>query len=125
MSISNLITRLEGMTGPDREVDVRLLAVTQPGEWSDADIEYACSAPERTVRCPHYTSSLDAAMSLVPEGMEKELSDLYGIARAAVGLNFEGGPFYGEHNGCSLPIALCIASLRARMSCDATQEAAE
>lgn len=72
--------------------------------------------PERPagLRYPNYTASLDSALTLVPEGMEKSLSDLYGVARAEVGLNCTDGPQYGEHKGAILCLALCAAALRAR-----------
>ena len=61
-----------------------------------------------------FTSSIDAAMTLVPKGMEKDFTDLYGVARVSVGINANPGPFYGTHEGGSLAIALCIAALKAR-----------
>lgn len=63
---------------------------------------------------PRYTASLDAALTLVPEGMEMIFSDIYNIARADVGLNDQNGPWSGEHKGADLRLALCAASLRAR-----------
>lgn len=66
---------------------------------------------------PNPLISLDAALELVPEGMEWDLSTMYGIARATVGLNAEneGGPWYGESRFAGgTPIALTIAALKAR-----------
>lgn len=62
-----------------------------------------------------YTRSLDAAITLVPEGMEYELSTLYGVARVEVGLNTDC-PERGERKDGNMPCALCAASLRARAS---------
>lgn len=63
---------------------------------------------------PCFTSSIDAALTLVPEGSEWSASTLYGIARTEVGLNHDGGPFYGERKDGNVAIALCIAALKAR-----------
>ncbi len=139
-SLSDLIARLEKATGPDRETDLAIhLAV-----YSDSEIARLMShrrgfdnrdgmaweigagsvlyQNNSNGQCwsnggyplPAFTSSIDAAMSLVPDGMEKDFTDLYGTARVAVGINANPGPFYGEHKGGSLAIALCIAALRAR-----------
>ena len=63
---------------------------------------------------PHVTGSLDDAVEwMVPEGAEYEFTNLYGVALAGVGLNFENGPSYGDHRGGDVCIAFCIASLRA------------
>ena len=136
-SLSDLIARLEKATGPDRELDAHIAAsVGLPMMFCDFDtgcyhgdcISPGCGKPlgltdERRSypndwrddeRLPHFTSSIDAAMTLVPKGMEKDFTDLYGVARVSVGINAEPGPFYGTHEGGSLAIALCIAALRAR-----------
>lgn len=121
MSISNLITRLEGMTGPDRNADAMIHHAINDGVgtgcWSDA---------------PHYTSSLDAAMSLVPEGMSAcatKYADGSGAAETWRYVTERFPEIYGgshQNVGARTPaIALCIASLRARMSCDAIQEPAQ
>jgi hypothetical protein len=132
---THLLDRLTNATGADRELDTLIWLTVTDGSYRKK-WNYTHSATGRVcemdetrdkfghlVLVPAYSESIDAAMSLVPEGMEKEVSDLYGVARAAVGLNVEGGPFYGEHKGCSLPIALCIAAisaLKARASCEAS-----
>ncbi len=101
--MKEIIEALEAAVGPDRSIDgmiahaVNLHMPDDPEGW-----------PLR------YTESIDAAMTLVPEGMEKDFTDLYGVARVSVGINAEPGPFYGTHEGGSLAIALCIAALRAR-----------
>lgn len=64
---------------------------------------------------PPYTASLDAAVTLVPEGIEWNITNLYGIAQAEVGLNFSDGNWQtGRHKGGHLALALCAAALRAR-----------
>ena len=61
--LSQLIERVEAATGPDRRIDAAIwYAVIEkplPGEKRDRDV---------IGRWPAYTASLDAAMTLVPEG---------------------------------------------------------
>lgn len=82
MTLSNLITRLEGMTGPDREVDALIFkAIGAPLpqkflnrgislEWKEDERCFVMPIDGMRIRYeqPAFTSSLDAAMSLVPEG---------------------------------------------------------
>lgn len=63
---------------------------------------------------PRYTTSLDAAVTLIEDGIEWSVSNLYHVARAEVGMNFNNGPHYGEHKGALMAMALCAAALRAR-----------
>jgi hypothetical protein len=128
-NVGALIARLEAATGPDRELDAEIAASLRiytgtatwvdgwKGEWRAINGlvhllgDYGSHG---NFRPSAFTASIDAALTLVPEGAEKELSDLYGVAVAKVGLNFHDGPEVGEHKGGSLAIALCIAALRAR-----------
>ena len=70
--------------------------------------DHGGAAPE----LPHYTTSLDAAMTLVPDG--------YGAVSAS--LNERGassmriGHPYVFGNGATPALALCIAALKARMA---------
>lgn len=124
--MKDLIERLEKAQGPDGELEVEIwLAVTPDAtrrKWSYThtatgrvcDVDETRDKFGHLISVPRYMESLDAALMLVPEGAEKSLSDLYGEARAEVGLNFHDGSYTGEHKGGSLAIALCIAALRAR-----------
>ena len=100
--LKELIDLLERCAGPDRELDASI----------NLEVFSQIALPD----APQYTSSIDAAMTLVPDGMEKDFTDLYGIARVSVGINANPGPFYGAHEGGSLAIALCIAALKAQLS---------
>ncbi len=54
-------------------------------------------------------------MTLVDEGIEWNITNLYGVAHAEVGLNFSDGNWQtGRHKGGHMAIALCAAALRAR-----------
>ncbi len=136
MTIAEIIALLEaGETGREIEFETRIYCALHPdqrvlmdpgdvrtkrpaeygrladfplGGWADWD------ALARAFGVPAYLRSLDAALTLVLEGLEWELSTLYGIARAAVGLNCQEGPFHGEALDESAPRALCIAALKAR-----------
>jgi hypothetical protein len=66
---------------------------------------------------PNYTASLDAVRTLIDHTDEWELSTMYCIARATVGLNRDhqtSWPGYGEHAACDPVLALLAAALRAR-----------
>ena len=65
----------------------------------------------REIAVPAYTSSIDAAMTLVPEGNGKDFTDLYGVARASVGINANPARSTEHTRVGSLAIALCIAAL--------------
>lgn len=133
MSLDELIARLEAASEGSRELDALIhAAVVNPpvmvdgGSWKgDVPAAYEPMSvvigrlPGKDLAeltgCPRYTTSLDAAMGLVPEGMEYEISTLYNIARAAVGLNVNDGPWRGESAlPENMPLALCIAALKAR-----------
>ena len=75
--------------------------------------------------CKAFTASIDAAMSLIDPADEWEVSTMYNIARAAVGLNRDhqtSWPGYGEHAGCCPVLALLAAALRAIASTPEQEE---
>ena len=127
MTRDELIAALEKATGPSRELDAELHAarfpelrsapwVSRGGVWVDT------SSEDPNMAFPaQYTASIDAALSLVPEGWRWSLdwtqrlpyqdcgrADLYapgnGIKPADVGDVYAATP----------AIALCIAALKAR-----------
>lgn len=107
-----LAERCEQATGPDRELDARIEAAL-----AEADFDALANdgVHVRDWNAPAYTASIDAAMSLVPEGREWrvrwcELPDGTWASIARIG-----------ENGCGLntsaatpALALCAAALRAR-----------
>ncbi len=127
MSIAALIERLEKLTGPDRECDVAIFRVLKPEyagpEWqlygrglrhvNDSSDVRTPEPPERTPG--YYTASIDAALTLVPEGMDyvelKRFSD--GWYAKVDEASHEPDRFVGYQKPPA--IALCIASLRARI----------
>lgn len=101
--MADLLTRLEDAKEGSRELDAEI------GQFACA--EYYCSPP--------YTASLDAITGLIERelpGVEWDITNVYGMNRAAVGLNFEDGPEYGE--GATPALALCIAFVKAKEAKD-------
>lgn len=111
--LAELIARLEAATEGSRELDLAIYALCVP------------ESPEKWVRdrpetyAPHYTTSIDAALSLVPEtanchGYDRDPKEVVAfVSRNHV----KDGHWLKE--GChptSVPLALCIAALRARIA---------
>ncbi len=137
--IEELIGRLEKATGPDRELDFDIAIQTG---WKIADdcafSDYAKQYPKlaRKDNFPYYTSSIDAALTLVLEGFRWRV-ERYNIDEtkcraelAEVGQIINAGMDYGIGIKCraqtsaSTPaLALCIASLRARLAILSKEEA--
>lgn len=126
MSLSDLIARLEKATGPHRELDLR---IARAHGWRDCGAAWA--RPGETHSSvwapPAFTASIEAALTLVPEGWEYHISNRApaphtGRAYVHNGeMQFIGGgmvrnPKYrGYETTASIPaLALCIAALRAR-----------
>lgn len=64
---------------------------------------------------PHFTGSIDAAMTLGDPAAEISISTLYGVARVEYPLNYaDAPPCHGEHVGGLIAPAICAAILRAR-----------
>jgi hypothetical protein len=130
--MKDLIERLEKATGPDRELDAKLAFVN--GAWAagvDEGVPWVQWAKNTAVEIndelPRYTASIDAALTLVPEGWEWEL-----YSNPPSAWLCERGYDPDTYNGKtalastkSPAIALCIAALKARSAAerDLTQEA--
>lgn len=115
-----LAERCEQATGPDSRLNADIFAALN-SEWthhqSGGDLFWRGSpyAP-KTMRAPHFTSSLDAAWTLAPRGCE---------ARVTCFRNGRGGAIvtrsitWGPDDGVTMwmaatpPLALCVAALRA------------
>ena len=118
--LMDLAERCEQASGPDRELDARIYILTTGGSAADAD--YAATDPDVTCKPLRYTASLDAALTLVPEGWAWAV---YGGAREEI-----VATAYCVPNGGRLPwpdwvtdicaatpaLALCAAALRALAS---------
>lgn len=135
-----IIDKLERADGPDRELDRAIAKVmgwhrveprftrSKHGAWISPDDwigEYSNGSPITDSlhgttmyrEVPAYTASIDAAMTLVPEGwMLTSLSELGMAGGCVCGLGNPGTGAVaiadaGEH---TLALAVCSASLRAR-----------
>jgi hypothetical protein len=106
--INKLADRVESLTGPDREVDWAIHAATHP----KPDL----SLPR------DYTRSLDAAMSLVPEGMHPSVSknvrsDIWRAWVVTTTYDKFRKPIYNHKDATEAAthaLALTAAALRAR-----------
>jgi len=115
--MTSLIKRLEALTGPSREVDAEIAKATG---WESVPWEFAgtrgvtwyASGPEAYKECPHFTGSIDAALTLMPATLKNTVL-LQTSSPAKAGFGRDGKKFtYFE--GVTAPIALCIAALKAR-----------
>lgn len=95
----------EKAAGPIRELDEAIFALLP-----FADL------PKKIAGIARYTASLDAAMTLVPEGwFIGRLNDSPHLDRAHVMLHSGIAPFAdAEGHGSTRALALCAAALRAR-----------
>ncbi len=125
-----LIERLEKAAGPDRELDGDIAMATGP--WTKYDLGDNCwqwrfNGVNFGTHPPHYTSSLDAALTLVPAHSAWAAEHDAGFGKSTKRLPFafvsiqddrldHMSPKNPQHIGrhdCPA-IALCIACLKAR-----------
>lgn len=119
-----LIERLERATGASRELDAEIFIAVTPGvaEAGRIDRSGGCvgwwpkDGPYQSAQdSPRYTASLDAALTLVPEGaqwsLEADTAWVRVLKAGDVG-EFQGG--FNQRDGKCTALAICIASLKAR-----------
>lgn len=105
--LSALIARLEAAEAGSRELD-----------WA---VGAALFTGVRGCAAPNATTSLDAALALAERVLgrdqEYEITTLYNIARVTLNMNHDdvSGPFYGSNECCVVPLAICAATLRAKL----------
>lgn len=110
---SGLVERIEAATGPDRELDIAI-----------ARLVFNVAADMRPLRdwVKAFTESIDAAITLVPEGMSFDLSgptrrDVYGDDAGKFVASCGSVPrdgFIVLKMAATPALALCAAALRAR-----------
>lgn len=127
--MQDLIKRIEAAEGPDRESDAEIaLAKGWVRRDNSDDWFYPPSSPvlHHKSELPNFTSSIDEAMTLVPEGWRVQLSDWDDDHLRSIGpwqailtapgarqLVSEWSP---RCDHASTPaLALCAAALRARL----------
>lgn len=139
--LSALIARLEAAEAGSRELDAKiaLLCLPEFSGWIEHPAnngnQYGELAPSREafdewlirdgdpclIAAPLHTISLDAALALAERVLgtdqEYEITTLYNIARVTLNMNHgdESGPFYGSNDCCVVPLAICAATLRAKL----------
>ena len=103
--MSDLIERLEALTGPCRECDQEIGVFVR-------NLDRPESAPRiiGVANCPPYTASIDRAMTLVPDGAKLTFQNHGDIAGRSLWLVEPNERF---SSGATPAIALCIAALKA------------
>ena len=127
MTTAELIEKLERADGPSRELDEAIYELM--GGCNHKRTKYYAVQSDTGVTCldcgkdtygakyaPSYTASIDAAMTLVPEGFRWALGcngidSGHPVGTASV-FSPEGAMFKGS--GATPAIALCIAALKAK-----------
>ena len=107
-----LIERLQEANEGSRELDAEIAKAVYPrlelrgnGQWYIDNIH---------VRIEPYTTSIDAALTLMPEGWEYEITTLYGVAHVELPLNTNDIPSVGRREDGNVPLALCGAIMKVR-----------
>jgi hypothetical protein len=109
---AGLIAKLEKAEGPSRELDA-LIALASGWTVHHGD---NWIGPHGQIVVPAYTASLDAAMTLVPEGEWVELSGPRKYLNIPLPVPNHWRAEAGNIGwGATAPLALCTAALRARL----------
>jgi len=123
--MTDLIQRLQDASEGSRELDAmiadaikwwpngytRIDFLGRDRRWNDKKKN---ESPDH-VDCPSFTTSIDAAMTLVPEGFILRRYDASRFVphTCEVSVSYAHGGFIG-HSDHSFALALCIAALRAK-----------
>ncbi len=115
--LEELAGKCEAATGPDRELDLAIDCVVRPTQWSakvKETLNPGCPLDYFDgEELPHYTASIDAALSLA-EGFGGEVTFFKdGTAKAFL---WQPYPIAVAANAATPALALCAAALRARAS---------
>lgn len=125
--MEDLIRRLEASEVGSRELDLRVFEkfdLVDGERWSDADLEYALTDPDRTINPPRLTQSLDAALALaerVLEGWAWKIDRWGQMTRITLNECDAEGWHRSKHQRIEVAVeqppalALCIAILRAKL----------
>lgn len=123
----SLIERLQAASGPDRELDGAIarwlglevqLATIGPDHRRKELIWIERPAPDRAPisrPVPRYTTSTDAALTLMPEGYRYSCGtwEEYPLASATMSEPTSMSPHYYGYSATTA-LAICIAALKAR-----------
>ncbi len=120
-----LALRCEAATGADREIDVEIEARKIDAKTGLADCSFptvekwVAAALQYGWNVPRYTASLDAAMTLVPEGWtvanlsQSDTKGWWAELRQGLLSSYDKVVFGKQLNNATPALALCAASLRA------------
>lgn len=124
--MTDLILRLSAVAGPSRELDAEIALSIG---WLKSRYGLWINGVELHDGPPRYTASIDAALTLVPEGAVWHVMTDYGdLKRAKVGppglpsasvYSVEDRPLFVEADASTPAIALVIACLKAKEDRDA------
>lgn len=128
--LTSLIERIEAATEGSRELDGLIecevrrwqaykagLNDAQRSHWKPVGTKGEVIDEQGFTRYhpPTYSFSIDAALTLLPEGLEFEFTNLYGVAAVGMGINTES-PCYARREDGNITLALLAAVLRARQT---------
>ena len=122
--LEELIAALEKSEGPSRDFDWRIAQITNlPEVWPETDSWPPFMAGSKFDKAiPLFTASIDAAVALVdrviPGAFWKMSCGRLSIQEPlyAIRLLFGSDEILGEAEGDSLPVTICLATLRAKLS---------
>lgn len=127
--MSDLIERLEKATGPDRRIDATIHEAVERPFVMEFFAEYSTEQTRNLSYVPSYTSSIDAALTLFPDGWFGRVeprfhSDDGCVSWLAYGLKPDWSKWHPHDDEAWITlvdaraqksaIALCIAALKAR-----------
>ena len=91
--------------------------------WRMARSEFLLGVFSLNERTPYFTASIDAALTLVPDGMEWDASNSYGVARVILGLTVhDAGPWDAKNSAGLIACAFSAAALKLPPDLRARQE---
>lgn len=112
---SGLVERIEAATGPNCDIDAEIaklqgFRIVEEGH----PLGRRCYGKDhRGTAIPAYTRSIDAAVTLVPEGWLRIFGDDPDSGKAVAGL-YNDGEDDAKSIAETIPLAICAAALRAR-----------
>ena len=134
-----LADRVEKLTGPDRDLEAEIWLACTPGatrnKWSyvhkatgrECTVDETRDATGRFITVPSFTASIEAALTLLPEGWWWSAGVCRRENHASVGseIGTVEGELIFETFGATAPLALLAAILRARQAAQSGQAQTE
>lgn len=114
--LTSLIERVAAATEGGRELDHAIhyqVVVVKSDRFTEQS--WTQKATAENWNTPRYSTSIDAVLTLLPEGLEFEFTNLYGVAAVSMGINTES-PCYARREDGNITLALLSAILRARQT---------